>query len=397
MSFDSPAPHEAIGRREEMHRHVVRIDGESGENLLAEADADPRRIRVRSFQCPVVVTLAAAEAEAVGREGHAGAEEQVDLADRADRRVRRRFVDPEAPGGEGGRIGEMEAHRIAIDPRQHPAPVGKTGEQRQQPRFAGERGEAGDGPRGVVGQPVAEVAADRGRLGELGIRVRPRPAEGAAQFGFRIAGTCHLQWPGWSGNLAAVIRRWQAIVLSLCLPVLAADEKPKFEWNPPKTGAGVFTDALGMLDREREEYADNLAGYASNQVAAAKASVASLAEARRLVALALHLSPRNRKALVLSFQLSRGVLPEAVPGDYRPDVLAGLLHTRGQVLKQQGGAENGLLARIFTELAAEMDPKNDDAVYASELQRLDQGAVDWSALTDVKPAAIDGPDAEGMP
>jgi hypothetical protein len=195
-----------------------------------------------------------------------------------------------------------------------------------------------------------------------------------------------------------VIRRWQAIVLSLCLPLCGAEEAAKFEWTPPKTGAGVFTEALGMLDREREEYADNLAGYASNRVAAAKASVASLAEARRLVALALHLSPRNRKALVLNFQLSRGVLPEAVPGDYRPQVFASLLFTRGQLLKQQGGAENGLLARVFTELAAEMDPKNDDAVYASELQRLDQGAVDWAALTDVKAAeAPPPPVGGGMP
>jgi hypothetical protein len=66
-------------------------------------------------------------------------------------------------------------------------------------------------------------------------------------------------------------------------------------------------------------------------------------------------------------------------------------------LKQQGGVENGLLARVFTELAAEMDPKNDDAVYASELQRLDHGSVDWAALTDVKPAESEEPDAEGTP
>lgn len=181
-----------------------------------------------------------------------------------------------------------------------------------------------------------------------------------------------------------MIARWQAIVLSLCLPVsgLAQDEA-KFTWKPPHTGAGVFTDQLGMLDREREEYANALAAHASNEVAVAKASVASLAEARRLVALALHLSPRNRKALVLSFQLTRGVLPEAVPGDYRPEVLAGLLFTRGQALKRQGGGENLLAARIFTQLAAEIDPKNDDAVYASELSRLDQGSLDWSVLTDV--------------
>jgi hypothetical protein len=170
-----------------------------------------------------------------------------------------------------------------------------------------------------------------------------------------------------------------------------AEEEAKFEWTPPKTGAGLFSERLGMLDREREEYADSLASYASNRVAASSASVASLAEARRLVALALHLAPRNRKALVLGFQLSRGVLPDAVPGDYRPEVLAGLLFTRGQLLRQQGGDENLLLARIFTELAAEMNPKNDDAVYASELQRLDHGPVDWKILTDARPAAEEAP------
>jgi hypothetical protein len=185
--------------------------------------------------------------------------------------------------------------------------------------------------------------------------------------------------------------RWQVVACFLSLAAIAgaAEDKAKFDWTPPAVGAGVFTDKLGMLDREREEYANNLAGYASNRVAVAKASAASLNEARRLVALALHLAPRNRKALVLSFQLSRGVVPEADPDNFRPEVLAGLFFTRSQVLKEQGGAENLLLAKVFTELAAEMDPKNDDAVYASELQRLDQGAVDWSALTDVKKAAAE--------
>ncbi len=151
-------------------------------------------------------------------------------------------------------------------------------------------------------------------------------------------------------------------------------------------GAGLFTEALGMLDREREEYANQISGYASNRVAEAKASAASLSEARRLVALALNLSSRNKKALVLSFQLSRGVLPEVIPGDYQPDVLAKLLFERGQELRKQANAENVLMARIFTELSAEIDPKNDDAVYASELQRLDHGSVNWAALTDVKAA-----------
>ncbi|MCW1885743.1 hypothetical protein OKA04_13465 [Luteolibacter flavescens] len=190
--------------------------------------------------------------------------------------------------------------------------------------------------------------------------------------------------------------RWQVVACFLGLAAItgAAEEKAKFDWKPPVIGAGAFTDQLGMLDREREQYADNLAGYAANRIAAAKASAASLSEGRRLIALSLHLAPRNRKALVLSFQLNRGIVPEADPENYRPQVLAGLLFTRGQVLKEQGGAENLLLSKVFTELAAEMDPKNDDAVYASELQRLDQGSVDWSVLTDVKRAAPGGKEAE---
>ncbi len=194
-----------------------------------------------------------------------------------------------------------------------------------------------------------------------------------------------------------MIRRWQAVLVSaLLLPAVLPGQEAagRFQWKEPRTGAGIFTDELGMLDREREEYADNLAGYASNRVAEAKASPASLADARRMVALALHLSPRNRKALVLNFQLSRGVLPEPRPGDYKPDVLAALLYTRSELLKKQGGAENALLSRIFTELAAEMDPKNDDAVYAAELQRLDKANVNWTALTDVRSAPA-GPKQEG--
>ena len=197
-----------------------------------------------------------------------------------------------------------------------------------------------------------------------------------------------MQWRGCIGKLSGVIRRWQAVLVFLLFPVCLLGEEAagKFEWKAPKTGAGIFTEDLGMLDRERDEYANSLAGYASNRVAESKASAASLADARRLVALALHLSTRNKKALVLSFQLSRGVLPEPVPGDYQPDVLARLLFTRSELLKKQGGAENTLLARIFIELAAEMDPKNDDAVYAAELQRLDHGNVNWASLTDVKAA-----------
>lgn len=177
----------------------------------------------------------------------------------------------------------------------------------------------------------------------------------------------------------------------LALGVSAEEQRAAFAWKAPRTGAGVFSDALGMLDREKEEYATNLVVYATNGVARSKASVASLEVARRLIALSIHLSPRNKRALVAKYQLERGVVPAVLPSEYSSEVLAKLLFTRSQILRQQGGDENLFLARVFTELAAEFDPKNEEAVYACELQRLDFGRIDWSELTDVKPSAVVDP------
>lgn len=184
---------------------------------------------------------------------------------------------------------------------------------------------------------------------------------------------------------------WQAVTLSaLALTCLSAAERPgSFPWAPLKVNQSEFTRDIGMLDSEREEYATNLASLAANQVAADKASAECLADARRMLGLALQLSPRNKRALVVNFQLSRGVLPEKSTVIYSQQVFARLLLTRGQLLEKQGGGENLRLARLFIQLAATMDPKNEDAVYASEVKRLDQGSVDWSDITD-PPAKPEG-------
>lgn len=189
---------------------------------------------------------------------------------------------------------------------------------------------------------------------------------------------------------------WQGIIglLLLSAGVSAADEK-KMEYKPPVVGAGLFSDKLGMMDKEREEYAINLATYAGNQIAEAKGSAASLAQARRLLALSLHLAPRNRKAVVMNYQLERGILPQKIEGDYSAEVLARLLLTRGQLLMKQSSEEDVLLGRCFVEVAAEMDARNEDAVYAAELLRLDNNKVSWEKLTDVKPVAA--PTAEHQP
>lgn len=185
-----------------------------------------------------------------------------------------------------------------------------------------------------------------------------------------------------------MMRVWQAAAvwgLMGCAAGAAEGGKP-FSWDAPRVERSIFQRDLGMLDTEREEYATNLANLAANAVAAAKASPASLADARRMIALALQLSPRNKRAVVVNFQLGKGVLPEKTESEYSPQVFARLILTRGQLLEKQGGEDNVRLGRYFIQLAAELDPKNEDAVYASEVQRLDLGELDWSAVADTKPS-----------
>lgn len=174
-----------------------------------------------------------------------------------------------------------------------------------------------------------------------------------------------------------------AAVLLTTISCLLADEPAKeFQWTGPKVVVSVFTAELGMLDAERDEYATNLATVASNGIAAAKASPASLALGRNIIALALQLSPRNKRAVIVNFQLGKGILPETVQGNYSSEAFARVICVRGQVLMKQGGADNVKLGRYFIQLAAELDPRNEEAVYASELQRLDHGVVNWAALAD---------------
>jgi hypothetical protein len=174
-------------------------------------------------------------------------------------------------------------------------------------------------------------------------------------------------------------------IFCVAVAVIGAEEPAKpFVWDPPKVRVSSFSNELGLLDSEREEYATTLATLASNRLAIAKASPASLAEARRLLGLAMQLSPRNKRALVVNYQLAKGIIPAVTEGNYSPQVFARLVLTRGQLLDKQGGDENKLLARYFIQLSAELDPKNEDAVYLSEVQRLDQRSPDWAEITDPK-------------
>ena len=172
---------------------------------------------------------------------------------------------------------------------------------------------------------------------------------------------------------------------------LFAQETPAFKFEAPVMRESAFKEGLGLLDRERDEYASNLAIFAGNSVAENKASAGSLAFARRALGLALHLSSRNRRAVVLKHQLSRGIIPQKVETEYSPKTLAGLFVTRAETLFEQKGETNQLLARALIDMAATIDPMNEDAVYAYELQKIDHGDLAWDQFTDLPKASASNP------
>ncbi|MDB4499255.1 hypothetical protein N9213_02365 [Akkermansiaceae bacterium] len=179
------------------------------------------------------------------------------------------------------------------------------------------------------------------------------------------------------------------LLVQVCLGIALvmgglSQEVAPFKYEGPQVRASVFTDALGMVNRERTEYATNLAIFAGDNVITKKANPESLALALRVTGLALHLSPRNKRALILNGQLKKGVLPKTVQTEYSPDTLAHLLISRAEVLYQQKGGEDKLLARAFIDLAASIDPSNEDAIYAFELQKIDHGEVPWKDFTAVQ-------------
>jgi hypothetical protein len=156
-------------------------------------------------------------------------------------------------------------------------------------------------------------------------------------------------------------------------------------YKPPKFDKSAFDlNKLGLMEVERQKFATNLAGYVVNEVKVQEN--AHKAEwAQKLIGLALHIDKRNRAALVANHQFNRGVEPKKVQVDYKPDALSKLLIAQSKSLAKLGDEDNVYLSGLLLAAAVEMDPKNEDAVFALELYKLDIGEIDWEPITDGKP------------
>lgn len=150
-------------------------------------------------------------------------------------------------------------------------------------------------------------------------------------------------------------------------------------------------ESLGLTAMERENFANELAGYVSNLFAEVDGrgeggegsrGGGRLDLASRMLAVALQLQNRNRTALVANFKLQRGLSTQPVETEHPPDVLADFLYVRSKLLMDQGGADNELLAGYLLSFAVELDPENEDAIFDLELRRLDGAPINWELLYD---------------
>lgn len=194
--------------------------------------------------------------------------------------------------------------------------------------------------------------------------------------------------------MCKLTRHWFVVVLGFLISssaLVAAPSELKGKYQKPVIDKSLFAQGLAMLGTERDDYATNLAAYAVRIIRDSNGSQESLDLARRLLGLGLHLSPRNKKSVIANAQLARGVMPGLVAGDYEPDVFARLLLARGQLLEKGKGDKNLFVARYLIDLAAIIDPRNEDAIYESEIRRIDQGSVSWAKLTGEKVVKPDQP------
>lgn len=159
----------------------------------------------------------------------------------------------------------------------------------------------------------------------------------------------------------------------------------RVDYRAPEIGDAMFDRGVSMLGREQDEYATRLVANAVLLVRVGKGDGASLRRAERLMAVALHLSPKNKAAADVGKSLAAGKIPEQVRGDYYGKVFARLMMMRGQLLLDGGTDRDQILGRCFLSLAMEFDPGNKVLRQRSADAEDEYGMLNWNWLLGREP------------
>ena len=149
--------------------------------------------------------------------------------------------------------------------------------------------------------------------------------------------------------------------------------------EPEVKEARVDTADVNLLKVDRDKLASSVAAYVVNSVKDG-ADAAAMEKARKLLGFALHLSPRNRDAVIANFQFKKGLAKRNIQPEYSPVTLAEVLQSRAMFLIKNGGNLNVDLAGYMLFVAVQVDSTNETAIYELEMYRKDIGAIDWSSL-----------------
>lgn len=180
-------------------------------------------------------------------------------------------------------------------------------------------------------------------------------------------------------------------MIMLCLCMICEESfSGETKYTEPEVKEARFDKGtVNLLKVDRDKLASSVAAYVVSSTKESPDAIA-LDTARRLLGFALHLSPRNRDAVIANFQFKKGLPRRKIQPEYSPVTLAEVLQSRATFLIKNGGDLNVSLAGYMLSVAVQVDSTNETAIYELEMYRKDIGAIDWSSLVG------DGPKLEEL-
>jgi hypothetical protein len=150
-----------------------------------------------------------------------------------------------------------------------------------------------------------------------------------------------------------------------------AEDHAKRAFVRPNVPVARFThEKTALLEPECERIASFLARYAAEKLTdeVLEGSAPALARGRLLLAVSLHLQPLNAPAVHCGLRWLDGKRPTLPPPGEDVRVFSNFLLSAAKRQADKPSPARDALARTLVRLAADIDPENEDAVYASELQ-----------------------------
>jgi hypothetical protein len=169
------------------------------------------------------------------------------------------------------------------------------------------------------------------------------------------------------------------VVIMLAAAGLAgAQEAPSVELAPanraflrPKVPVPLFTHhKTALLEVECERIAAFLARHAAEKYTAAvlRGEKEATSQGRLLLTISLHLAPLNAAAVHCCDRWTEGKAPTLPSPGEELQTFSTFLLLAAQRQGGEPGSAREALARVLTRLAADFDPRNEDAIFASEVQ-----------------------------